>query len=250
LQFLSYSQDLCDYLLGHLQPGDRVIDIGCRPGFTSVGLAAAAAQGKLSVDVESTQIELARDFVGAPGPQSADRQVADAGALPFEDGYFDAAHCNDVLAYVPDTAAILGEVMRVLKPGGIISCRELIAGSSFSEPAYSLAGAWETFTQLVIANGGHPQMGRELKAKLLDAGFVDIRATASVDMFSTREARAVLDAVITEWFFSPKVMAAALALGLATQEQFDTWKLDQAKWRDDPGALGAIAFGEAIATKP
>ena len=93
-------------------------------------------------------------------------------------------------------------------------------------------------------------MGRELKGRLLDGGFVDVRATASVDMFSTPEARAVLDAVITEWFFSRKVMAAATASGLAAQEQFDTWKVDQARWRQHPGALGAIAFGEAIATKP
>ena len=239
------------HLLPHLEPGLSVLDFGCGPGTLSVGLARAVEPGEFQgVDIEKTQIDMARAAAEAGGHGNASFRVADATDLPFDDNTFDVAHCHAVLNHVPDTDAVLAEVKRVLKPGGIISCREVIAASSFSEPAYSLAEAWETFTKLLIANGGHPQMGRELKSKLLEAGFVDIQATASVDMFSTPEARAVLDAVITEWFFSPKVMTVATASGLATQEQFDQWKVDQEKWRQDPGALGAIAFGEAIATKP
>ena len=45
-------------------------------------------------------------------------RVADIVDLPFEDGFFDVACCNDVLAYVPDTQAALSEVKRILKPGG------------------------------------------------------------------------------------------------------------------------------------
>ena len=239
------------HLLPHLKPGLSVLDFGCGPGTLSVGLARAVEPGEFhGVDIESTQIDMARAAAEAGGHRNATFQVADATALPFDDNTFDVAHCHTVLNHAPDTHAVLGEVKRVLKPGGIISCRELIAGSSFSEPAYSLAEAWETFTKLVVANGGHPQMGKELKTRLVEAGFVDIQATASVDMFSTPEAKAVLDGVTTEWFFSPKVMAAATASGLATHEQFDMWKLDQEKWRQHPGSVGAIAFGEAIATKP
>ena len=239
------------HLLPHLEPGLSVLDFGCGPGTLSVGLARAVEPGEFhGVDIEGTQIDMARAAAEAGGHGNATFHVADATDLPFEDNTFDVAHCHTVLNHVPDTHAVLGEVKRVLKPGGIISCRELIAESSFSEPAYSLAGAWETFTKLVVANGGHPQMGKELKTRLVEAGFVDIRATASVDMFSTPEAKAVLDGVITEWFFSPKVTAAATASGLATHEQFDEWKLDQEKWRQHPGSVGAITFGEAIATKP
>ena len=239
------------HLLPHLEPGLSMLDFGCGPGTLSVGLARVVEPGEFhGVDIEWSQINMARAAAEAGGHSNASFQVADATNLPFDDNTFDVAHCHSVLNHIPDTLAVLSEVKRVLKPGGIISCRELICGSSFSEPAYSLAGAWETFTKLVVANGGHPQMGKELKARLLDAGFVDVRATASIDMFSTPEARAVLDGVITEWFFSPKVMGAATAYGLATPEQFERWKLDQAKWRQHPGAVGAIAFGEAIATNP
>ena len=51
-----------------------------------------------------------------------------------------------------------------LKPGGILANRELICDPSFMEPSSEgLAGGWDTFTNLLAANGGHPQMGKELK---------------------------------------------------------------------------------------
>ena len=239
------------HLLPLLKPGLTMLDFGCGPGTLSVGLARAVEPGEFhGIDIEESQIDLAQAAAEAGGHSNASFQVADATDLPFEDNTFEVAHCHTVLNHIPDTQAVLGEVKRVLKPGGIISCRELVAASCFSEPAYSLAGAWATFSTMVAANGGHPQMGKELKSRLVEAGLVDIRATASIDTFSTPEGIAVLDGVITEWFFSPKVIAAATAHGLATEEQFDQWRLDQEKWKNHPGAVGAIAFGEAIASKP
>lgn len=239
------------HLLPHLESGLSVLDFGCGPGTLSVGLARAVEPGELhGIDIESSQIDLARAAAKAGGHSNASFQVADATDLPFENNTFDVAHCHTVLNHVPDTQAVLNEVKRVLKPGGIISCRELVAASCFSEPAYSLAEAWAVFTTLVAANGGHPQMGKELKSELVEAGFKDIRATASFDTFSSPEGIAVLDGVVTEWFFSEAVVTAATTYGLATQEQFDQWKIDQERWKKHPGALGAIAFGEAIASRP
>ena len=61
--------------------------------------------------------------------------VGDVTDLPFDDDSFDVAHCHAVLMHVPDTPAVLAEVKRVLKPGGIIASREAIISSSFSTPA-------------------------------------------------------------------------------------------------------------------
>ena len=239
------------HLLPYLKPGLSVLDFGCGPGTLSVGLATAVEPGELyGIDIESTQIDLARAAARAGGHSNASFRVADVTDLPFEDDTFDVAHCHTVLNHVPDTQAVLSEVKRVLKPGGIISCREVLTASCFSEPAYSLTEAWSVFSTLVAANGGHPEMGKELKNRLVEAGFEDIQATASFDTFSSPEGIAILDGVITEWFFSETVVTAATTYGLATQEQFDQWKIDQERWKNHPGAVGALAFGEAIASKP
>ena len=46
------------------------------------------------------------------------------------------------------------------------------------------------------------------------------------------------------------MVAALTNYGLATPEQIEIWKSLLDEWRDNPGASGAIAFGEAIASKP
>ena len=45
-------------------------------------------------------------------------------------------------------------------------------------------------------------------------------------------------------------MEAATAYGLATHEQFDQWGEALDSWKDHPGSVGGLAFGEAIAAKP
>lgn len=239
------------HLLPHLEPGQRVLDFGCGPGTISVGLASAVEPGELhGIDVEESQIELASAAARAGGHDNATFHVGDVTALPFEDGHFDAAHCHAVLMHVADTEAALAEVQRVLKPGGIISAREFIVASSFLEPgADDTQPAWDTFANLLAANGGHPNMGRELKSVFLDAGFSDIRATASFDVFGAAEDVAFLHAFIMDWFFKPEIIEAATKHGLATREQFDEWRQGLDEWRSYAGAVGGLAFGEAVARK-
>ena len=80
-----------------------------------------------AIDMEESQVEMARAAAAAGGHDNATFHVGDVTDLPFEDNSFDVAHCHAVLIHVPDTQAVLAEVKRVLKPGGIISSREWIA---------------------------------------------------------------------------------------------------------------------------
>lgn len=242
------AQTSAAHLLPHLEPGMRVLDFGCGPGTISVGLAKAVEPGELfGVDMEASQIEVAQAAAEAGGHRNAVFQTADVVDLPFENDSFDVAHCHAVLMHAPDTVAVLAEVRRVLKPGGIISSREMFVDSSFLEP--SMRDGWETFAKLIEANGGHPQIGRELKRLFLEAGFRDIRASVSFEPFCTDEDINFLHGFITAWFFSPGTVEAATKYGLASQEQFDEWREMLDQWSESPGALAAFAWGEAIGRK-
>ena len=228
------------------------MDFGCGPGTISVGLAERIAPGELyGVDMEESQIELARAAAAEGGHDNMQFHVGNAYDLPFDDNTFDVAHCHAVLMHIPDTQKALTEVRRVLRPGGLLACREANVASSYLEPQpQEITEAWGVFSGLVQGNGGHPNFGKELKMALLDAEFSDVSVTASLDSFSSVSDVSFLHSFISEWFFSPRVVAALTGLGLATQEQIDHWKRLLDDWRENPGASGAVAFGEAIATSP
>jgi len=246
------------HLLPRLERGMRLLDLGCGPGTISVGLAEAVAPGEVhAIDMEETQIDMARAAARAGGHENAFFRTGDATALPFEDSSFDVVHCHALLNHAPATQAVLAEAMRVLKPGGLIAARELVGDSSFVEPEHYLGaiggaegGAWMTFLKLLAANGGHPQMGKELKRAFADTGFVDIHATASFETFTSAEDLTFLRGLIDGWFFAPVTMGAAIKLGLATQDAFDGWRDGLDRWKTEPGAFAAFAWGEAIGRKP
>ena len=240
------------HLLPHLKPGLRVLDFGCGPGTISMGLAKAVHPGELQgIDMEASQIEMARAAAAAGGHDNASFRTGDVTALPFEDDSFDAAHCHAVLMHVPDTQAVLAEVKRVLKPGGMVSCREMIGDATFFAPDVGdLSGAMATFLKLLEANRGHPQMGKELKGAMLEAGFTGIEAGASFESFGATEDVHFFHGFAAGWFFSPDVVEVITKHGLASSEQIDAWRRALDGWRDNSGAFAAIAWGETLARKP
>ncbi len=240
------------YLLPHLRPGQRILDFGCGPGTISVGLAEAVAPGELhGLDMEESQVDLATSMASANGRDNAVFHVGDVTDMPFEDGFFDVAHCHNVLMHVPDTSAVLGEVRRVLKPGGIIGCREMISGSSFTHPDFGvIRQAWDMFEDLLSADDGHPQMGKELPVHLLDAGFTNLRVSASFDTFCTPADVAYIYGVAKEWFLAPEITEAAIKYGAATEELCRAIATAYDRWRDEPGALCGVAYGEVVAGRP
>ena len=187
----------------------------------------------------------------AQGLNNAFFHVADACELPFEDGFFDVVHCHNVLMHIPDTAAVLAEARRVLKTGGIIGCREMIVDSSYTHPDFGvIRDAWGMFADLLIADDGHPQMGKDLKNHLVESGFANIRVTGSFDIYNTPSDIAFIYEFANKWFLSPEIMEAAVAYGATTPQLCDAIRHAYDRWKEHPGALCALAYGEIVANKP
>jgi arsenite methyltransferase len=96
------------------------LDVGAGPGSITTSLAHAAGTGGLALGVDISEPMLARAVRAAAGPQVGFLR-ADAQKLPFRDETFDAAISVAVLQLVPDPAAALAEIARVLKPGGRVA---------------------------------------------------------------------------------------------------------------------------------
>jgi ubiquinone/menaquinone biosynthesis C-methylase UbiE len=106
--------------LAGLRPGERVLDVACGTGL--VTFAAAAKVGPaghvVGVDISDNMVELARARADEQALDHVRVARMDAEHLDLPDATFDAAVCALGLMYVPDVPKAVGEMTRVLVPGG------------------------------------------------------------------------------------------------------------------------------------
>ena len=100
-------------LLNETRPGDKVLDLGCGAGRFVAALRDAGAE---PVGVEIAEAALVRAQRNAPGADL--RLLEPDGSLPLEHASVDLVWCSEVLEHVADTAHLLLEARRVLRPGG------------------------------------------------------------------------------------------------------------------------------------
>jgi ubiquinone/menaquinone biosynthesis C-methylase UbiE len=107
-----------DWLLSKIQPGERVLDIGCGTGRFTVPLAELGAEVS-ALDISVGMLDVLRKKLRSKG-LSADLKQGDMCELPFPDATFDVVTSFLALMHVPpaDRPAVFHEVRRVLKPGG------------------------------------------------------------------------------------------------------------------------------------
>jgi demethylmenaquinone methyltransferase/2-methoxy-6-polyprenyl-1,4-benzoquinol methylase len=164
-----------------VRPGDRVLDVACGTG--DLALADASAGGRVTgVDVSAALLEWAR----RKAPQ-LEWLRADALALPFADGSFDAATIGFGARNLSDVEAGLRELRRVLRAGGRLAVLELTRPSGPLRLFYALwfdrlvpllgkllpAGAAYAYLPASVRRFPGPA---ELARLLEDAGFRDVSA--------------------------------------------------------------------------
>ncbi len=99
--------------------GLRWIDVGCGAGaFTELLVERCAPQEVQGIDPSEGQLAFART---RPASRVAEFRQGDAMALPFPADRFDAAVMALVLVFVPDPAKGVAEMVRVVRPGGIVA---------------------------------------------------------------------------------------------------------------------------------
>ncbi len=114
-------------LRGNLGAGMRVLDAGCGYGRNLVHLLREGAE-VFAVDANPEGVEHVRALAAmlAPGLPAENFVVAGLEAVPFRDGFVDAVICNSVLHFARDEGhflAMVSELWRVLRPGGLLFCR-------------------------------------------------------------------------------------------------------------------------------
>jgi len=112
-----------------IQPGMRVLEIGCGSGAYTLEMArAVGATGKVvALDIQPGMLEQLKNKLTRSENtdiRNVEPLLASACQLPFQNGSFDATFMITVLQEIPDKWRALAEVRRTLRPGGIVAVTE------------------------------------------------------------------------------------------------------------------------------
>ncbi|MBO0876880.1 MAG: methyltransferase domain-containing protein [Pseudonocardia sp.] len=200
------------------RPGERVLDVGSGPGYLLASIAEAVGPtGAVHGLDPSTAMN------GLAAARNRERpwvhiDEGDAIALPYAEGTFDAAVSTQVYEYVADIAGALGELRRVVRPGG----RALVLDTDWDSLVWHTAdrelhrrvvAAWEE--HLV-----HPRLPRTLGGLLRRAGF---RVTE-------QRAHVIFNPRLTEDSFSASTMTTVARFVVGRQ---DLTEADAEAWLAD-----------------
>jgi len=132
------------FSLDQIRPGERVVDVGCGAGIDS--LIAAKMTGPkgqvIGVDMTPAMLDKAGRAANEAGLTNVEFRQGYAEALPVPDGWADVIISNGVLNLMPDKAAALGEMARVLKPTGRLQIGDILVQKAVPEDAKNDISLW------------------------------------------------------------------------------------------------------------
>lgn len=147
-------------------PGDRVLEVGSGVGASTRFLAREFGCEVVAVDLSPAMARWTRRRADRDGVGDAvEVALADATALPFAAGSFDAVLSESVVAFVEDRDAAFGEYARVVRPGGRVGVNE--ATWDGTPPEDAVVGLNE-------ATGAKAATAAEWEGWLAGAGLVDV----------------------------------------------------------------------------
>jgi ubiquinone/menaquinone biosynthesis C-methylase UbiE len=151
-----------------LSTGERVLDVGCGPGFLCESIAEiVGCDGAVAgIDISSDLIALCKR---RNSPKWVSYAVGDATQLGEPDGRFDVVACTQVAEYVPDVGRVLSETFRVLRAGGravfvATDWDGVIWHSEKPDRMRLVMKSWESHC-------AHPRLPRSFANRLVSAGF-------------------------------------------------------------------------------
>ena len=132
------------FTLGRLEPGERVLDLGCGAGTDSlIAAQMVGSEGRVvGIDMTLEMLAKARASAEELGARNVEFLEAEAEELPFADGSFDVVISNGVIDLIPDKDAVFSELARVLAPGGRIQIADVTIQNPVSEEGRRNIDLW------------------------------------------------------------------------------------------------------------
>jgi SAM-dependent methyltransferase len=179
------------WALAGIVPGARIVDLGCGPGATLLGMAEVVgpAGSVLGVDGDPQAVAAAQALIRASGLGNAEARLGDLADSAIEPASMDVAVMRHVLAHNgPTEQALVDHAASLVRPGGCVYLFDIDATMLRRRPEVPLlVELWERYTAFHAARGNDLQVGLRLGDLLAAAGLDLLVYTARANVLVPRD---------------------------------------------------------------
>ena len=243
--------DSARFLLTYLKPEMNLLDCGCGPGGISISLAEILNKGNLiGIDIEQSQIEIAEKIALEKNVKNIQFKLADIFHLPFADNSFDVVFTHATLYHLNSPVKALKEMLRVIKPGGIMAAREPDTQAIMLWPQNDLIEkAQKLRNEFLAASGTDLTMGRKLRSIFIESGFVNVTGYASCDAKGTKESLESVINYLTSELVDTPFGKNLIKENLTNSDEIKELQRAYKSLTYESGAFISFTWGEAIGYK-
>ena len=236
------------YLIPHLRPDQRLLDVGCGPGTITIDFARMVAPGNVvGIDNEPAPLEPARADAQRQGVSNVCFTVGDVYQLNHPDGTFDVVHAHQILQHLTEPVAALREMRRVCKPDGYVAARDADFAAMAWYPQDDRLNRWlDLYRRIAYSNRTEPDAGRRLLSWAREAGFDDVTCSATAWCFATPEERAWWGGLWAERVISSALADQALDRQLASRQDLEDIADGWRRWTEQDDGWFTVLNGEVL----
>lgn len=202
----------------NLSRATRGLEVGCGTGVISAAMPLHTSAALYGIDLRADFLSFAHDT-----NPSLSLSQANGLFLPFADACFDFVFCHFVLLWIENPAAMVMEMRRATRTGGIVlALAEPDYGGRIDHPARLQAVAGRQSAAL-RRQGAQPETGRHLAELFVDAGLVGVRSGVLGGQWGSSPSPEEIEA-------EQAVLAHDLAGDISQEELANYLKLDTDAW--------------------